>query len=98
VGFVVDKDALGRVFSEYFGFPCNLHSTKFSIIIITRSKYNRPISGCRAEWTQLDSPPTKQIKNFLDKWQTQQMALTTAGAVIEMVAQRMDTQNKHRQV
>jgi hypothetical protein len=22
VGFVVDKVALGRVFSEYFGFPC----------------------------------------------------------------------------
>jgi hypothetical protein len=24
VGFVVDKVALGRVFSEYFGFPCQL--------------------------------------------------------------------------
>jgi hypothetical protein len=22
VGFVVDKAALGQVFSEYFGFPC----------------------------------------------------------------------------
>jgi hypothetical protein len=22
VGFVVDKEALGQVFSEYFGFPC----------------------------------------------------------------------------
>jgi hypothetical protein len=22
VGFVVDKVSLGRVFSEYFGFPC----------------------------------------------------------------------------
>jgi hypothetical protein len=22
VGFVVDKAALGKVFSEYFGFPC----------------------------------------------------------------------------
>jgi hypothetical protein len=27
VGFVVDKVALGQVFSEYFGFPANLHST-----------------------------------------------------------------------
>jgi hypothetical protein len=27
VGFVVDKMALGQVHSEYFGFPCNLHST-----------------------------------------------------------------------
>jgi hypothetical protein len=35
----------------------NLHSTKFSIIIVTRSRYNRPISGRRAEWTQLDSKP-----------------------------------------
>jgi hypothetical protein len=35
VGFVVDKVALGQVFSEYFGFPCqSFHS--FSIIIITR--------------------------------------------------------------
>jgi hypothetical protein len=24
VGFVVDKVALGQVFSEYFGFPCHL--------------------------------------------------------------------------
>jgi hypothetical protein len=23
VGFVVDKVALGQVFSEYFGFPCH---------------------------------------------------------------------------
>jgi hypothetical protein len=34
--------------------PANLHSTKFTIII-TRGRYNRPISGRRAEWTQLDS-------------------------------------------
>jgi hypothetical protein len=34
VGFVVDKAALGQVFSNYFGFPC--HSTNFFIIIITR--------------------------------------------------------------
>jgi hypothetical protein len=57
VGFVVDKVALGRVFSEYFGFPTNIHSNKFSIIIITRGRYNRPISDRRAEWTQLDSNP-----------------------------------------
>jgi hypothetical protein len=28
VGFVVDKVVLGQVFSEYFGFPANLHSTE----------------------------------------------------------------------
>jgi hypothetical protein len=34
VGFVVDKVALGQVFSEYFGSPANPHSTNCSIIII----------------------------------------------------------------
>jgi hypothetical protein len=34
VGFVVDKAALGQVFSEYIGFLCQ--STNFSIIIIAR--------------------------------------------------------------
>jgi hypothetical protein len=38
VGFVVDKVALGRVFSEYFGSLANLYSTKFFIIIITRGR------------------------------------------------------------
>jgi hypothetical protein len=32
VGFVVDKVALGQVFSEYFGFPM---PTNFSTITIT---------------------------------------------------------------
>jgi hypothetical protein len=35
VGFVVDKVALGQVFSEYFSSPANLHSTNFSTITIT---------------------------------------------------------------
>jgi hypothetical protein len=34
VGFVVDKVALGQVFSEYFGFPCQNHSSANFIIII----------------------------------------------------------------
>jgi hypothetical protein len=67
VGFVVDKAALGQVFSEYFGFTAN-HSTDFSIIIITRGLHNRPLSGRSVEWT-LVPPPTMQIKkkvmNFL---------------------------------
>jgi hypothetical protein len=42
VGFVVDKVALGQVFSEYFGSPANLDSTKFPILTITRGRYNRP--------------------------------------------------------
>jgi hypothetical protein len=35
VGFVVDNVALGQVFSEYFGFPYQFHSTNFSTINIT---------------------------------------------------------------
>jgi hypothetical protein len=35
VGFVVDKVALGQVFSEYFGSPANLPFTNFSTITIT---------------------------------------------------------------
>jgi hypothetical protein len=36
VGFVVDKVALGQVFSEYFAVsPANLHSTNFFTITIT---------------------------------------------------------------
>jgi uncharacterized membrane protein (UPF0182 family) len=44
VGFVVDKMALGQVFSEYFGFPCHLHSTNCSTItlIYHLGLYNRP--------------------------------------------------------
>jgi hypothetical protein len=66
VEFVVDKVALGQVFSEYFGFPCQFHSTKFSIIIITRGRYKRPFSGRRAEWTQLGlHPPLCELKKKL---------------------------------
>jgi hypothetical protein len=35
VGFVVDKVALGQVFSEYFGSPANLHSANCSTITLT---------------------------------------------------------------
>jgi hypothetical protein len=33
VGFAVDKVALGQVFSEYFGFPCQFSFTDFSTLI-----------------------------------------------------------------
>jgi hypothetical protein len=36
MGFVVDKVALGQVFSEYFGFLANSHSTDCSTLIIIR--------------------------------------------------------------
>jgi hypothetical protein len=35
----------------------NLHSTKFTIIIITRGRHNRPKSDRLAEWTRLDCTP-----------------------------------------
>jgi hypothetical protein len=54
VGFVVDKAALGQVFSEYFGSPAN-HSTNFSMIIISRGWHDRPIGSRSAGWTQLES-------------------------------------------
>jgi hypothetical protein len=34
VRFVVDKVALGQIFSEDFGFPANLYSTSYSTITI----------------------------------------------------------------
>jgi hypothetical protein len=37
--------------------PANLHSTKFSIIIITWGRYNRSFSGRRAKWTQFGLHP-----------------------------------------
>jgi hypothetical protein len=55
VGFVVDKVALGRVFSEYFGFPCQSSFHQILHLKITRGRYNRPISGRRAHWTQFGS-------------------------------------------
>jgi hypothetical protein len=46
----------GRFSSSTSVFPAK-HFTNFSIIIIDRGGYNRPISGSSAEWTQLDSTP-----------------------------------------
>jgi hypothetical protein len=59
VGFVVDKAALGQVFSETSVSLAN-HSTDFSIIIITRGWNNRPFSGRSVEWT-LIPPPSMHI-------------------------------------
>jgi hypothetical protein len=58
----VDKAALGQVFSEYFGFPCQ--STDFSIIIITRGWHNRPLSGRIVEWTLIPHPPMQIKKKY----------------------------------
>jgi hypothetical protein len=42
VGFVVDKVAVGHFSPSTSGSLAN-HSTKFSILIINRARYNRPI-------------------------------------------------------
>jgi hypothetical protein len=41
----MEKVALGQVFSEYFGFPSNLHSINFFTITITitRGWYSNPV-------------------------------------------------------
>jgi hypothetical protein len=46
--------------------PAN-HSTDFSIIIITRGWYNRPLSGRSVEWT-LIPPPTMLIKKKIKSY------------------------------
>jgi hypothetical protein len=54
--FVVDKTALGQVFSENFGFLCQSFYQFFH-------DHNHPglaqqaIGGRNAEWTRLDSTP-----------------------------------------
>jgi hypothetical protein len=64
VGFVVDKVALGQVFSEYFGFSCQSSSTNCSVIIIIYHpglvKYAN--SGRRTKWI---SPHPEKLKK---KW------------------------------
>jgi hypothetical protein len=66
---MVDKAALGQVFSECFGFLCQSHCTNFSIIMITRGWHNRSIGGRSAEWTQLESTPHLPIKKNCNKHQ-----------------------------
>jgi hypothetical protein len=56
VEFVVDIAALGQVFSEYFGFPCQSFH-KFLHHHNHPGWHNRPFSGRSAEWSQLDPTP-----------------------------------------
>jgi hypothetical protein len=78
VGFVVDKVALGQVFSEYFCFLCKfsfhrlLHIHHHIIIIIIvivviiiRGWYNRRNSGRCTKWTQ--SRPTPRNTRMKDE-------------------------------
>jgi hypothetical protein len=62
VGFVVDKVALGQVFSEYFGFPCQssfhqiLHHNHPGQATIGQSVAAVP---CGPSWT---TPPLSELK------------------------------------
>jgi hypothetical protein len=61
VGFMVDKTALGQVFSEYFCFPANHHSINFSsIIIITQGWHNRRSGGRSAGGNPITLHPPYQ--------------------------------------
>jgi hypothetical protein len=61
MGFVVDKVALGQVFSEYFGFPCRSFQRLLHTCIIHHpSWYSWSNSGRRTKWTQ--SHNTKRKK------------------------------------
>jgi hypothetical protein len=64
VGFVVDKVALGQYFSEYFGFPANLHCTNFSTITIT---YHPGLvqSASSGRSTQSPTAPIKKKRHEL---------------------------------
>jgi hypothetical protein len=59
-------------FLRVLRFPLPIHSTKFSILTITRGRYNRPrINGRRAEWTQFGLyPPLCKLKK--NQYSTQQ--------------------------
>jgi hypothetical protein len=59
VGFVLDKVALGKVFSEYFGLPLPVFIPQISLQSpspIIRGWYNRPVSGRNTQ------SPTAQIR------------------------------------
>jgi uncharacterized protein YihD (DUF1040 family) len=62
VGFVVDKMALGQVFSEYFGFPCqsSFHQLLHNPLIYHLRLYNRP--EVAAVPGDVKSYPTKKKK------------------------------------
>jgi hypothetical protein len=59
VGFVVDKAALGQVFSEYFGFPCQ----SFHRFLHHHNHPGLALSGRSVEWT-LIPPPLHKLKKI----------------------------------
>jgi hypothetical protein len=67
VGFVVDKVALGQVFSECFVFSANSHSTDSSTLIIYRpGLVQYASSGRRTKWTQSHPTPRNYMKTVFN--------------------------------
>jgi hypothetical protein len=65
VGFVVGKVALGQVFSEYFGLPCQSSFHQFfSTITLTY----HPGLVQQASSGRSTQSPTAQIKKKLNHW------------------------------
>jgi hypothetical protein len=63
VGFVVNEVALGKVFSEYFGFPLEIiTATSPHSSSIIRGWYNRQNTSQRTRWTQFHSSPRNTSK------------------------------------
>jgi hypothetical protein len=56
-GICGGQSGVGGRFSPTTSVSPAIHSTKFSILTITRARYNRPVSGRRAEWTQFGLHP-----------------------------------------
>jgi hypothetical protein len=68
-GICGGQSGVGVGFLRVLQFPLSktVHSTNFSILTITRSRYNRPINGRCAEWTQYGlHPPIKKKKKLQD--------------------------------
>jgi hypothetical protein len=65
VRFVVDKVALGQVFSEYFGFSWQ---SSFPYKFIIRGWCNRAVRGRHTKWNQSHPTPTNPYKSIIRGW------------------------------
>ncbi|PNF13825.1 hypothetical protein B7P43_G12428 [Cryptotermes secundus] len=92
VGFVVDKVALGRIFSEYFGFPCQ--SSFYQI-----PHYHNHPGQARSEAGIVDSNPTQGIDvwsiapnghkpSYWHSLGTEPMTHHTIGQLVDIAAER----------
>jgi hypothetical protein len=75
--------ALGHVFSEYFGFPTNLHSTNFSTITIT---YHPGLVQWACNWPQYSkSHPTNLGKKLSQYYIKSLFFLFVCGSLMEII-------------